>query len=65
LHVFKLNIDEHPNSANPYDSYGDALLIKGDTINALKNFKRCFELDSTLNYAYDKVVKLEAALNIE
>jgi CubicO group peptidase (beta-lactamase class C family) len=65
LHVFKLNIDEHPNSANPYDSYGDALLIKGDTINALKNFKRCFELDSTLNFTYDKVIKLEAALNIE
>lgn len=65
LQIFKLNIDEHPNSANPYDSYGDALLMKGDSINALKNFKRCFEMDSTLTYAYDKVVKLEAALKMK
>jgi len=64
LRIFKLNIDEHPNSAKPYDSYGDALLMKGDSINALKNFKRCFEMDSTLNYAYDKAVKLEAALKM-
>lgn len=63
LEVFKLNIDEHPNSANPYDSYGDALLIKGDSINALKNFKRCFEIDSTLNYAFDKAKELEAVLS--
>ncbi|MBN4070563.1 serine hydrolase [Olleya sp. AH-315-F22] len=65
LRVFKLNIDEHPNSANPYDSYGDALLLKGDSINALKNFKRCFEIDSTLAYAFDKATKLETALKIK
>jgi len=64
LAVFKLNIEEHSNSANTYDSYGDALLIKGDSIDALKNFKRCFEMDSTLNYARDKAVKLETALNL-
>ena len=65
LRVFKLNIDEHPNSANPYDSYGDALLEKGDSINALENFKRCFKMDSTLAYAHDKAVKLEAALKMK
>lgn len=65
LQVFKLNIDEHPTSANPYDSYGDALLIKGDSINALINFKRCFEIDSTLNYAFDKATKLEAELKMK
>ncbi len=64
LRIFKLNIEEHPNSANPYDSYGDALLMKGDSISALKNFKRCFEIDSTLAYAYDKSVMLEAALKM-
>ena len=62
LRVFKLNIDEHPTSANPYDSYGDALLVKGDSVKALKNFKTCFEMDSTLSYAKDKSEKLEAAL---
>ncbi|GAB1855760.1 hypothetical protein MHTCC0001_05940 [Flavobacteriaceae bacterium MHTCC 0001] len=62
LAVFKLNMEEYPNSANTYDSYGDALLAKGDSINALKNYKRCFEMDSTLNYAKDKAAKLEAVL---
>ena len=60
--VFKLNIEEHPSSANPYDSYGDALLMKGDSVTALKNFKRCFEMDSTLLFAKEKFQKLEAAL---
>ena len=62
LDVFKLNIEEHPSSANPFDSYGDALLMKGDSVNALKNFKKCFEMDSTLSNAKDKFEKLEAAL---
>ncbi|WP_179351836.1 serine hydrolase [Winogradskyella vidalii] len=62
LAIFKLNIEEHPTSANPYDSYGDALLLKGDSIHALKHFKKCFEMDSTLTYAKDKSEKLEAAL---
>jgi CubicO group peptidase (beta-lactamase class C family) len=60
--VFKLNIEEYPTSANLYDSYGDALLIKGDSVNALKNFKIGFEMDSTLLFAKDKFQKLEAAL---
>lgn len=64
LAVFKLNMEEYPNSANTYDSYGDALLLKGDSIKALKNFKICFEMDSTLNYAHDKAVKLAARINL-
>lgn len=62
LRIFELNIKEHPSSANPYDSYGDALLMKGDSVNALKNFKKCFEMDSTLIYAKEKFEKLEAVL---
>ena len=64
IDVFKLNIEEYPTSANPYDSYGDALLMKGDSLNALKNFKKCFEMDSTLSFAKDKSEKLEAALKL-
>lgn len=63
LRIFKLNIDEYPESANVYDSYGDALLEKGDSINALKNFKKCYKMDSTLNYALDKVDALERLLS--
>lgn len=64
LRVFKLNLEEYPTSANTYDSYGDALLQKGDSLEALKNFKRCFELDSTLDYSKDKALKLEAVLGL-
>jgi len=63
IEVFKLNIDEYPNSANTYDSFGDALLAKGDSINALKNFKRSFEIDSTLSHSKIKASELEAILN--
>jgi predicted negative regulator of RcsB-dependent stress response len=57
-------LEEYPTSANTYDSYGDALLQKGDSLEALKNFKRCFELDSTLDYSKDKALKLEAVLGL-
>ena len=62
LAIFKLNIQEHPKSANPYDSYGDALLMKGDSLQALENFKTCYKMDSSLDYARDKAEKLEAEL---
>ena len=61
--VFQLNKTEHPQSANVYDSYGDALLRQGDTIQALANFKRCFEMDASLSYAKDKADALEKALS--
>jgi CubicO group peptidase (beta-lactamase class C family) len=63
--IFALNIEEYPMSANTYDSYGDALLIKGDSTNAVKNFKRCFEMDSTMGFVNDKALKLEAVLNLK
>jgi tetratricopeptide (TPR) repeat protein len=57
ISIFKLNIEDYPTSANPYDSYGDALLLKGDSLIALKTFKRCFEMDSTLLYLQKKNLK--------
>ncbi|KAG1647858.1 Kelch-like protein 20 [Nymphon striatum] len=65
LGVFKLNIEEYPKSANTYDSYGDALLAKGDSIEALKNFRRSFELDSTLDLSNEKALKLEAVFDLK
>nr|WP_321233465.1 serine hydrolase [uncultured Psychroserpens sp.] len=62
LAVFRLNTEEFPKSANTYDSYGDALLMKGDSLKALENFRACFAMDSTLTYAKDKTEALEIAL---
>jgi len=43
--VFKLNAEAYPNSFNTYDSYGEALLAIGDTINAIENYKKSVQLN--------------------
>lgn len=43
--VFKLNVDEFPKSANVYDSYGEALLKKGNKDEAIVNYKKSLELN--------------------
>ncbi len=45
LAVFKLNVAEHPESYNVYDSYGEALLKQGDKKNAAANYKKSVELN--------------------
>ncbi len=60
--ILKLTMEEYPGSANVYDSYGDALLAKGDTTGALENFKKCFAMDPTLTATKEKIVALEAAV---
>lgn len=63
LAVFKLNMEEYPNSANTYDSYGDALLEKGDSLNALKHFQKSFAMDSTSTISKEKADSLMEVLN--
>lgn len=38
--LFKMNIDNYPNSSNAYDSYGDVLAIQKDTANAIAYYKK-------------------------
>ncbi len=45
LKVLKLNMDEFPESANVYDSYGEALLTKGDTTKAIEYYERALEVN--------------------
>ncbi len=44
--IFKLNVDEFPKSANVYDSYGEALLKKGNKEEAIVNYKKSLELNA-------------------
>merc|ERR1711879_1106537 len=44
LRVFKLNVKNHPESWNVYDSYAEALDKKGDIVNAEKNYKKALEM---------------------
>ena len=43
--VFKLNVEAFPNSFNVFDSYGEALMVLGDTIKAIENYKRSVQLN--------------------
>lgn len=42
--VFSLNIKEYPEAANPYDSYADYLLEKGDTEKAKEYLKKSINI---------------------
>lgn len=58
--ILKLTMEEYPSSANTYDSYGDALLAKGDSANALVNFKKAFAMDASLTATKEKIDALKA-----
>ena len=45
IQVFKWNVQKHANSANVYDSLGEAYLKLGNTIEALKNYEIAFKKD--------------------
>jgi len=45
LEVFTFCINNYPKSFNAYDSYGLALLIKGDTLSAIINYEKSLKLN--------------------
>jgi tetratricopeptide (TPR) repeat protein len=45
LAIFKLNIEENPDSWNVYDSYGEALLKDGQHQLAIENYKKSVEIN--------------------
>jgi len=63
LAVFKLNVDEFPKSGNVYDSYGEALLKKGNKEEALINYRKSVELDPR-NTGAIKILK-DLGVNVE
>ncbi|WP_373518018.1 serine hydrolase [Pricia sp.] len=59
--IFKLNVEEYPKSSNVYDSYGEALMKKGDKGNAIINYKKSLELNPGNTNAMDKLKKMGVA----
>jgi tetratricopeptide (TPR) repeat protein len=57
--IFKLNVDTHPESANVYDSYAEALMKCGDTENAIRNCKRSLELNPDNEHSRNMLKLLE------
>ncbi|HEX6846459.1 MAG TPA: alpha/beta hydrolase-fold protein [Chitinophagaceae bacterium] len=60
LEFFKKNIENYPASANVYDSYAEALLVKGDKKNAMINYEKAFQMDPTNTAARDIAIKLKS-----
>lgn len=44
--IFGINIALYPKSANVYDSMGDALLRKGDTLNGVEFYRKAYSINS-------------------
>lgn len=49
VEIFKLNAESYPNSANVYDSLGDALQAAGNKAEAIKSYEKALSIDP--NYA--------------
>jgi len=58
LEVFKLNVKEHPNAFNPYDSLGECYANLGDKENAIINYKKSVELNPLNQNGIDQIEKL-------
>jgi CubicO group peptidase (beta-lactamase class C family) len=60
VEIFKLNVAEFPQSSNVYDSMGEAYLNAADTVNAITNYRKSVELDSTNANGMEVLKKLKA-----
>jgi tetratricopeptide (TPR) repeat protein len=64
--VFRQNVELYPESANVYDSLGDALVAAGDTTNAIAQYQRAVDIAARtkhpmLGVSLSKLSRLEAA----
>ncbi|PBI94608.1 Carboxy-terminal processing protease CtpB precursor [Flavobacterium sp. ACN2] len=60
LIVFQENVKLFPNDSNSWDSLGEAYFLNEDKENALKSYKKSFELDSGSESAKAMIQKLES-----
>lgn len=58
IEVFKLNVEDYPQSANTYDSLGEAYMTSGDKELAIKNYKRSVELNPNNTDGIEALKKL-------
>jgi len=59
IEIFKLNVEAHPESFNVYDSLGEAYMLSGDDILAIKNYKKSLELNPQNINAQQMLKKIE------
>lgn len=59
LKFFKLNTELYLDAWNTYDSYGECLLVLGDTINSIRAYKKSIELNPSNTFAEEVLEKIE------
>lgn len=57
--VFKLNVEQYPQSGNVYDSLADAYEHDGQKVLAIANYRKSVELDPNNQHGKDKLKELE------
>ena len=64
IEVFKLNVEDYPQSSNTYDSLGEAYAVDGNKELAIKNYQHSLELDPQNANGAERLKKLrETAKN--
>jgi predicted alpha/beta superfamily hydrolase len=57
--ILKMNIEYYPTSSNVYDSMGELLMVRGDTINAIENYEKSLKLDPNNENAKTMIKKMK------
>src|ERR1035437_2430947 len=59
--LLKLNTETYPESANVYDSLGEAYMVKGNKEEAIMNYEKSLKLNPKNKNAEDNIKKLKAS----
>jgi tetratricopeptide (TPR) repeat protein len=59
IEIFRVNVEEFPDSFNVYDSLGEAYMINGDTKLAIKNYQKSLKLNPANDNAKQMLDKLQ------
>ena len=60
IEILKLNVEAYPNSANAYDSLGEAYFASGNTPQAIQNYEKSLSLDPANTNAAMMLKKLKS-----
>ncbi len=59
IDIFELNVKNHPQSFNTYDSLGEAYMVNGQIENAIKNYEKSLELNPDNTNAVEILKRLK------
>lgn len=59
IEIFKLNVKEHPESFNVYDSLGEGYMVNGDTTLAIQFYEKSIEINPGNTNGIDMLKKLK------